>query len=74
MSNTQLYTQFSWTYSFPDTTDDTDVTAVLMAHVLQWAIDNPSYALQMTTIQYDIIRAPAVGGPYGQIIWYARAV
>ena len=64
--------RFYYSESFPDTESDIVVIAALFAHVATWESSNPQYALQTTTIQYDIVRAPFRGGPYGEIIWYAE--
>lgn len=72
---TAPYERFSHQLSFSDTTSDVSVEQQLFDYLKQWKIDNPSYRVQDTTTQWDIVRYPrGGGGAYGEIIWYAQAV
>ena len=64
--------RFYYSVSFADTESDIVMIAALFQHVADWTLAHPEYALQTTTIQYDIVRAPFRGGPYAEIIWYAE--
>lgn len=74
MSNQQLYERFYYSFNFSDTTPDLTLFASLEAHVIQWQTDHPEYVVQWNSIQPDIIRYPATGQPYAEIIWYAEPV
>lgn len=72
--NRQLYQRFSYSTPIVDATDDITLMAELFAYLQAWVAGNPSYVLQPTTVQYDIVRYPRAGGEYAEIIWYAEAV